>query len=144
MSNHAVRRGNPNWQRDASGTGRGRGPKSKGQSFAEKVRAAISDEDLIAWAIDALRNGDVGWRERCQLWNFLVVRGHGAAPQKIDISVAVDTTPQLPHDWYSLDSAAKEAWLDSVTRHRLGSGDELEVDDLDDADDAEFSEVTSG
>src|SRR5689334_7180238 len=123
------RRGNPNWGPNGSGAGRNvRGPKPKHESFAEKVRAAISDDELIAFAVNAIRNPKTPWREAVQLHSYLTTRAHGSVPTVLDLNVGTQPQFQLPSNWRYLSPADQDAWIDDLARERLPAGDDDVID----------------
>lgn len=133
------RMGNPNWLPGGSGAGRNtRGPKPRFTSFAEKVREAISEEELISFAVDAIRNPETPWRERIQLHNYLTLRSQGAIPTTIDLTVGKVDTWVAPANWSYLSQSERSDYLDGLrSRALLGV---IDVDDVDDEGDHDGQE----
>lgn len=143
---HAItRRGNPNMRKGAPTVNR-RGRPRVGESLAEACRNARTPDELVSWAVAAMDNPDVWWRERVKLFEWLATRGHGPVSQDVNVRVQTSASYQLPPTWHVMDGAERAQWLEDLTAQRRSLV--APSDDLDGLEDeiieAEFSEVERG
>lgn len=138
------RRGNPNWAPGGSGAGRNlQGAKPKSESFAEKVRLAITDEELIGFAVDAIRNPETPWRERCQLHNYLTTRAHGSVPNTLDLNIGQQPEQWIaPANWALMSQAQRCDYLGDLRQRALAGvvDDDIMDAEYEDQDDGEENE----
>lgn len=137
MSAIAKKRGNPNWQANASGNGRGR-PK-RGLSVAEAVREQVSVEELISFAVSVYQNENVAMRERLIAYKELWDRGYGKSLQTLDLNLGKQEQWIEPLGWGQMSSDDKFAFLDDVRARALRGIIDVADEDSEEVDDDEES-----